>query len=191
MNLTMLLLTIATVILAGLSFWAAVHYGRKALSEARDANALASERSVVEWHVERWDEDNPGHFYAVNSGQDAAHEVTLLAWDGLDRVEVSIGVLRAAEYDRHPIDGPAEFYIEFTLAQRESRGARPVPGPPPRVPIPDPPPGSFGGWFNETRRQQDEMIAEEIARRERQQVWVRISWRSELGRWSTQELQTG
>jgi hypothetical protein len=47
MDLTMLLLTIATVILAGGSLWAAGHYGRKAVSEARSPNAVASERSVV------------------------------------------------------------------------------------------------------------------------------------------------
>lgn len=56
----MLLLTISTVVVAGLSFWAAVHYGRKAVSEAKSANAVASERSVVEWQVDRLDKSNAG-----------------------------------------------------------------------------------------------------------------------------------
>jgi hypothetical protein len=46
-------------------------------------------------------------------------------------------------------------------------------------------------YFAETHRLQDAMVAEEIRRRERRQVWVRISWRSELGRWSTVEEHTG
>jgi hypothetical protein len=46
-------------------------------------------------------------------------------------------------------------------------------------------------YFALTKRVQDEMIAKEIAERERNQVWVRITWRSELGRWSTEELHTG
>jgi hypothetical protein len=191
MDLTMLLLTIATVILAGGSLGAAVHYGRKAVTEAKSANALASERSVVEWQVGRWDNDNPGHFYAYNSGQDAAHEVTLGAWDGQDRTEVTAEVLEPASGDQHPTLGPSEGYIEFRLPERERHGARPVAGPPPRIPTPEPPPGSFRDWLAESRRQQDEMIAEEIDQREREQVWVRVTWRSKLGRWSTEELQTG
>jgi hypothetical protein len=106
MDLTMLLLTIATVVLAGGSLWAAMHYGRKAVSEASNANALASERSVVEWQIGRWDEDNPGHFYVYNSGHDAAHDVSLLAWDGQDRVEVTTEVLEPPPGDRHPTLGP-------------------------------------------------------------------------------------
>lgn len=67
MDLTMLLLTIATVVLVGGSLWAAVHYGRKAVSEASSANALASELSVVEWHVARI-QNNLGHFFAATAG---------------------------------------------------------------------------------------------------------------------------
>ena len=59
----MLLLTISHLVLAGLSFWAAVHYGRKAVSEAKSTNALASERSVVEWQFDRLDESSAGRFY--------------------------------------------------------------------------------------------------------------------------------
>ena len=83
-------------------------YGRKAVSEASNANALASERSVVEWQIGRWNEDNPGHFYVYNSGQDAAHDVSLLAWDGRDRVEVTTEVLEPPPGDRHPTLGPPD-----------------------------------------------------------------------------------
>lgn len=194
----MLLLTIATVFLAGGSLWATVHYGLKTVAQARaanalaqQANALASERSIVEWVVGRWENDNPGHFYAYNSGQDSAHEVTFLAWDGEDRVEITAESLAPPAGGKHPLLGPPEGYVDFRLPKRERNGPKPVPGPPPPVPTPDPGPGSFGDWVRESRRQQDEMIAEEIDRQERQQVWVRITWRSELGRWSTHELQTG
>ena len=37
-----------------------VNYGRKAVSEAKSANAVASERSVVEWQVDRLDKSNAG-----------------------------------------------------------------------------------------------------------------------------------
>jgi len=63
--------------------------------------------------------------------------------------------------------------------------------PAPRVPMPDPPPGPLADYFAETHRQQDQMIAAEINRREREQVWVRVTWRSERGRWATETLQTG
>jgi hypothetical protein len=46
-------------------------------------------------------------------------------------------------------------------------------------------------YFAVTHRLQDEMVAQEIRRREGQQVGVRITWRSELGRWSSVEEQTG
>jgi hypothetical protein len=87
----MLLLTISTVVVAGLSFWAAVHYGRKAVSEAKSANAVASERSVAEWQVDRLDKSNAGRFYAANVGHDPAYEVTVVAWDGEERVTAGIG----------------------------------------------------------------------------------------------------
>jgi hypothetical protein len=46
-------------------------------------------------------------------------------------------------------------------------------------------------YFTEIERHQDDMLAGVIAGRERNQVWVRITWRSELGQWSTVEVQTG
>jgi len=185
-NLAMLLLTIATVILAGLSFWAAVHYGRRAVSEAKSANALASERSVVEWQVDRLDESNAGRFYAANVGHDPAYEVTVVAWDGEDRVTAQVDKLPPSDSD----EGPA--YVEFRLVNRERQGADHVAGPGPRIPMPEPPDGDpLRDYLAETHRLQDDMIADEIRRRERQQVWVRISWRSELGRWSSVEEQTG
>lgn len=185
MNTAMLLLAIATVILAGGSLWAAVHYGRKSVA----ANALASERSVVEWNVDRRDEDNAGWFFIANSGKDPAYEVNVVAWDGIDRVEVHAPVL--VPYVEAQDSPTAERYIEFRLPHREKTGPKPVPGPPPRIPMPEPPPGSFANWMAESNRQQDEMIAHEIDRIQREQVWVRVTWRSTLGRWSTEELQTG
>jgi hypothetical protein len=41
---------------------------------------------VVEWRVDRQKDDNPGLFYAVNTGHDSACEVTLLPWDGQEKV---------------------------------------------------------------------------------------------------------
>jgi len=68
-----------------------VNYGRKAVSEAKSANAVASERSVVEWQVDRLDKSNAGRFYAANVGHDPAYEVTVVAWDGEERVTAGIG----------------------------------------------------------------------------------------------------
>ena len=182
----MLLLTIATVVLAGLSFWAAVHYGRKAVSEAKSTNALASERSVVEWQVDRLDESSAGRFYAANVGHDPAYEVTVVAWDGEERVTAKADKLPPSD----SYEGPA--YIEFRLANRERHGPDPVPGPGPRVPMPEPPEGDpLREYFAETHRLGDEIVAQEIRRREGQQVGVRISWRSERGRWSSVDEQTG
>ena len=41
------------------------------------------------------------------------------------------------------------------------------------------------------REEVEKDLAEFIDRQQRQQVAVTITWRSELGRWSTEELQTG
>lgn len=176
----MLALSVVTAIFAGGSLWAAVHFGLKALREARAANALAGERSVVEWYVDRQDDDNPGLFYARNTGQDTAHEVTLVAWDGNERVEVEVDAVR-----------PYKDCIEFHLTLRGQNGPKPVPGPIPRVPTPEPPAGPLRDHLAMAERLHDDMIAKIIAQREREQVWVRITWRSALGKWTTETLQTG
>jgi hypothetical protein len=190
MDLAMLLLTIATAVLAGGSFWAAVHYGRKALAEARNANALASERSVVDWQVDRMAQDNAGWFYAANTGQDTAYEVTVFAWDADDRVRVQADSIRPNIAEADP-EAEGGHYIDFRLPERERNGPKLEAGPPPRVPTPGPPLGAMGDYFAEVERHQDEMIVGLVSERERNQVWVRITWRSEMGRWSTEELQTG
>ncbi|MGV0906265.1 hypothetical protein [Mycobacterium novum] len=187
MDLTRLLLDVATAILAGGSLWAAVFFGRRAVREAQEANALAGERSVVEWHVARLHDDNPGWFYAANAGQDTAYEVTLVAWDGIERLNVEADAVMP--YDN--TDPSNSDYVEFRLAQREKKGPKPGLAPLPRVPTPDAAPGPLRDHLVETRRMQDEIVAEEAARRQRRQVWVRITWRSALGKWSTQTLQTG
>ena len=124
----MLLLTIATVVLAGGSFWAAVHYGRKALTEARNANTLATERSVVRWYVGRQDQDNPGWFYVANIGEDTAHEVAVTARYGLEHVTAKADHLRPYRNDTGPTAHPSD-YIEFRLPKREQEGPMPVKGP--------------------------------------------------------------
>jgi hypothetical protein len=42
----------------------------------------------------------------------------------------------------------------------------------------------FDEHFEDSRRELEEFVA----RQEREQVWVRITWRSALGRWSTKEM---
>lgn len=185
LNLATLLIAFVTGLFAAGSLWAAVHYGRRALTEARQANALARERSVVEWSVHREDEDNPGAFFAVNRGQDTAFEVTLTAADGTD--EVTAEMPEVAPYR----EGESADCIRFRLPHRERTGPGPVIEPPSRIPRPDPPPGSFRDYLDEASRQHDEMIAREVDNQVRRQVWVRITWRSELGRWSTEKLRTG
>lgn len=168
----MLLLTIATVMLAGGSLWAAMHYGRKAVSEASNANALASERSVVDWQVSRQKDDNAGLFYAANVGQDSAYEVTLVAWDERERTVVKADELAPfLPDDCH--DGEPAGAIEFRLAQREQLGPIPVQGPI-LTPRPEPPPGSAGEFIREAERGTQAMISGEMDRRQREQVWVRI-----------------
>ena len=183
MNLAMLLLTIAAVILAGLSFWAAVHYGRKAVSEAKSANALANERSHVKWQAGRLRKDNAGRFYLLNIGQDPAHEVTVVAWTSDERTEATAPVVRPY-FPEEDLAADPPPYVEFRLPEREQNGPKPESGP--RLMMP--PEGSiFAEEFEESQREINEMIEE----RQRQQVGVRVTWRSALGRWSTKELQTG
>ncbi len=111
-----------------------MHYGLKTIAQARaanalaqQANALATERSIVEWVVGRWENTNPGHFYAYNSGQDTAHEVTFLAWDGEDRVEVTAETLAPPDRRQAPIIGSFRWLrgVPSTAAraERTSTGA--------------------------------------------------------------------
>ena len=196
MDLTMLLLTIATVVLAGGSLWAAVHYGRKALSEAKrantiahdantlavDTNAMATERSYVKWQAGRQNKDNAGWFYLMNTGQDPAHDVTVLAYTGAEKAEAHADVV--APYSPDDLDAHSPGYVEFRLPERERNGPKPVKGP--RL-FPPPEGSRFRDDFDESQREMDELIEQQL----RKQVAVRVTWRSTLGRWSSYELQTG
>lgn len=175
----MLLLTIATVILAGGSLWAAVHYGRKAVSEARSANVLATERSVVDWIAGRVNDD-PGRFRVVNVGEDNAYEVTVKARYGIEHVTEEADVVRPY---RDEIDSSDErpHYVEFRLPSRAEDGPALVKGPD----------LFMGPEGSESRRKAERTLAEFIDGKQRQQVQVTVTWRSELGQWSTKKLRTG
>lgn len=196
-DVAMLLLTIATVVLAGGSLWAAVHYGRRSVREAKSANtlagdanalareahALAGERSLVKWQVGRQTRDNAGLFYLMNVGEDPAHDVRVLAWTGEERAEAEADVI--APYSPDKIDANPPGYIEFRLPKREANGPKPINGP--RLFEPPKKSGAFYEDFLATQRELDEILDGQ----QRQQVAVRVRWRSAGGRWSSQDLKTG
>lgn len=176
----MLLLTIATVVLAGGSLWAAVHYGRKAVSEAHSTNVLATEKSVVDWVALRVETDNPAWFWVGNIGEDNAHEVTVTARCGLEHVIEKAEVLRPYR-NEIPLADDLPDYVEFRLPKRAIDGPAPVKGP-------DLIMGPEGSRFHQ---KVEKDLAEFADREQRQQVLVTVTWRSELGQWSTQKLRTG
>jgi hypothetical protein len=183
----MLILTIITVLLAGGTLVAAIVYGRRNVKLADDSNQLARERSVVRWQAGRWDTANAGRLYVANVGEDTAHTVKIVASDGHDTVTREADRVPPYRPDDDPSSEP-RCYLDFVLEHRAAYGPDPTRAE--KEFKPDMPPE--GSRFREEFQERYWRPYEQsIAREERNQVTVRITWRSEQGRWSTETLTTG
>jgi hypothetical protein len=149
------------------------------------ANALANERSVVKWQAGRQDKSNAGWLYVANIGEDTAYEVSLIAWDGHERVSVKADTVPPRLLNEHAESDPPG-YIDFRLSLREENGPTATQAASMRLVMPP-----EGSAYREEFEAQQRELEEIMDRQQRQQVVVRITWRSELGRWSTETLQTG
>jgi len=184
----MLTLTVITALLAAGSLGAVIVYGRRnadlaaqAVEKTKAGNELARERSIVNWQAGRQDNAIAGWLYVANIGEDTAHDVTVLAWDGHDRVTVKADKVPPCLSDRK------NGYIEFTLAHRVENGPDPTRAEE-NKPIMPP---EESRAFQEFRERFWRPYEDSIAAEERRQVAVRIAWRSEHGRWSSKTLHTG
>lgn len=188
----MLKWTIAAAVLACLTLIASIWFGsrnertaKRALKQAEAANQLATERSVVEWRVQRSNADDAGRFRVVNVGHDTAYEVTVEAWDSHELVTESVSSLSPAK------PGSTVEYVEVTLKRRSESGPDVEDAEKRFLPIPEPkeipgfpPPSPVAQSVYEHHL---ELIAEQI----RRQVQVKVTWRSKLGRWSNERMWTG
>jgi hypothetical protein len=181
--------TIAAAVLAGLTLIASLWFGfrneriaKQALNQAKAANELATERSVVEWQIHRSSDDNAGRFRAYNVGHDTAYEVTVEAWDSHDRVTEFVSAVPPTK------PGGTAAYIEFALEHRSENGPDVEAAESIFLPIPEP--SNFprrDPVIESIWQQHQQRIADVIAK----QVHVEITWRSKMERWSTATTWTG
>jgi hypothetical protein len=183
----MLILTVITALLGGGTLWAAIVYGRRNAKLAHESNQLARERSVVRWQAGRWDKANAGRLYVANVGEDTAHAVTVVASDGHDTVTREADRVPPYRPDDDALSEPP-CYLDFLLEHRAANGPDPTRAEKEVKPVMPPEGSRFQEDFQERYWRPYE---ESIAREERNQVTVRIAWRSERGRWSTETLTTG
>ncbi|GAB2539527.1 hypothetical protein [Brachybacterium huguangmaarense] len=154
-----------------------------------------TERSVVEWIAH---EREHGVIVLRNQGLDSAHEVTAEVWDAHDTVTET-----EDEFGRNEAR-------ELVLARGRKCGPDPVgltriPRPPVSDQPPpiglvanEDPPDPDEPWVVEHRRKwaeakalhdiAEQQYAERRKALEAEQVAVRVTWRSELGRWHTELL---
>lgn len=154
----------------------------------------ATERSNVDWYA---DEVLQGVIRVRNQGLDPAHEVTIEVWDRHDFVKDFIEVVAKNDAGTSTLDhrrehGPDEVDAPVQLAPPvPERGSAPE--------IPEALLGSpfadrlrEGHEFQERLRKSQEQMSGEISRRvaeaQRKQVSIRVTWRSELGTWSTKDV---
>lgn len=170
-----------------------VALSKHALDLAQRQEDRGTERSAVDWYAR---EIEQGRVEISNQGLDAAYEVTLEVWDAHD--------LRT-EFEGEIGDGGR---VIIELPHRREHGADPVDMPvriSPRVPdepptAPDLPsqfmPRGLAERFAEQRTgwermkaaqdQQDALERKLRWKAESDQISVRVTWRSPLGRWSSE-----
>jgi hypothetical protein len=190
MDTAMLISTITAAVLAGLTLIATIWLGRRnekiAKNGAREAelsNQIATERSIVEWHVYRASEENAGIFRIINVGQDTAYDVTVEAWDSRNLARASAAALDPTQ------SGGTVVFLEVKLEHRATHGpdldaARNAL--PERIPRPQDLP-----FENPIRDWGDRAYADQLSQVVHQQVQIEITWRSKLGRWSHATMHTG
>jgi hypothetical protein len=118
----MALLFIVSLLIVGVLWLAVILYGRRTRGAAREADASAADRSVIEWQAGRWDKGNAGRLYVANVGDGNAHVVGLVASDRHDTVALKVD--RVPPY--HPADANAEAdegrQVEVQITWRSAQG---------------------------------------------------------------------
>lgn len=146
------------------------------------SNRLATERAHVRWEVYP---DGPGTFEVVNVGTDSAYKVSAEMWDAHDHVTEQATLVE-------PTHG-----LRFTMPTRARIGPDPTGVPEqvaPEPPVPAALPAPLRDTFELRRRMWEQTAlqrAEMVREAERNQVAVRVDWRTKRGRWATWEGTTG
>jgi hypothetical protein len=181
-------------IIAGVISLATLAVTIPSLVMTRRQEKRATERSIVEWHA---DEPTYGTVRLTQQGMDTAHDVTVQVWDKHDIAEThldevppdSSGVL---ELEHRTKNGPDSVSMPTRIMPRLGNA-------PSSSNIPDVLKGSPFAQNIEKAKQEyatlkaiqdllDNRDAEFRDEREREQVRIRVSWRSTRGTWATTDV---